>query len=512
MMLPRTAVVGLALLAGVTSAARAAELYVDGSTGSNANDGLTWATAKASVTAAVDVARTTTEADTVYVAEGRYGELLSVPPDVTLLGGHLRGGGPRDVRAHATVLDGRRRGVVVTFESGADFSVLDGFVVTGGEGSLPDAFGGGVRGEDVSPTIRNCIVEGNRGPMPGIRLSNGLFRAARGWLVEDTIVRGNVSTYGAAMSLFASNPIDPPEAVIRRCVIEGNVTLTPEFPPPEPIVVAGLHVDARRVRIEHVLVRRNSPTGGLVRAGGSSPPVIVNSEFTQNATWGLVAACDSWPAIMEGCTFSHNGRGGIAQATLDLFDQYEGGFTLRRSILWGNGVPSVVIIDRARCAPGILEVDDSLVEGGIVGGTDIIDADPLFAAGPAGGYYLGQVAAGQATASPAVDAGNVPASDVGLDTWTTRTDAVGDQDAIDLGVHYRSIGPYFDAAESMTILRGVQPDALVPLQVVGALPFTDEPGLLDDPARPLLYYRVEWPLNPVRVRKDTTTVSLTLHF
>ena len=57
--------------------------------------------------------------------------------------------------------------------------------------------------------------------------------------------------------------------------------------------------------------------------------------------------------------------------------------------------------------------------------------DPSFAAGPLGGFYLGQ-----AGNSPAVDQGKDPAADYGLDQRTTQTDNALDSGVVDLGYHY----------------------------------------------------------------------------
>ncbi|MDD5064204.1 MAG: S8 family serine peptidase [Phycisphaerae bacterium] len=74
-----------------------------------------------------------------------------------------------------------------------------------------------------------------------------------------------------------------------------------------------------------------------------------------------------------------------------------------------------------------------------------INADPCFIAG----YYLSQVAAGQDINSPCINAGNVDANDpnIGLDTYTTRTDSFPDVNdpnypdpnsaIVDMGYHYR---------------------------------------------------------------------------
>jgi hypothetical protein len=62
--------------------------------------------------------------------------------------------------------------------------------------------------------------------------------------------------------------------------------------------------------------------------------------------------------------------------------------------------------------------------------------DPLFVTGPSGDYYLSQIAAGQASDSPCVDAGSDLAASLGMAHLTTRTDHVPDRGVVDIGYHY----------------------------------------------------------------------------
>jgi hypothetical protein len=66
-----------------------------------------------------------------------------------------------------------------------------------------------------------------------------------------------------------------------------------------------------------------------------------------------------------------------------------------------------------------------------------ISADPQFISGSLGGYYLSQIASGQASNSPAVDAGSDTAANLGLQALTTRTDEGADTETVDMGYHYR---------------------------------------------------------------------------
>ena len=75
--------------------------------------------------------------------------------------------------------------------------------------------------------------------------------------------------------------------------------------------------------------------------------------------------------------------------------------------------------------------------GFVAGQLGNLAGDPLFVAGPKGGYYLSQTAAGQAKDSPAVNpAGGPAASLFGWGKYSTRTDGAADAGALDLGWHY----------------------------------------------------------------------------
>ena len=76
--------------------------------------------------------------------------------------------------------------------------------------------------------------------------------------------------------------------------------------------------------------------------------------------------------------------------------------------------------------------------GSTPGGNDLSE-DPLFVSVDAernGNYYLSQLASGQSSDSPCVDAGSDTAAKLGLQDKTTRTDKRGDTGIVDIGYHY----------------------------------------------------------------------------
>jgi hypothetical protein len=73
---------------------------------------------------------------------------------------------------------------------------------------------------------------------------------------------------------------------------------------------------------------------------------------------------------------------------------------------------------------------------GALSGVGNFSANPVFAATSTNDFHLQQMAAGQSTTSPAVDAGSDIASAFNLDIQTTRTDNIADSGQVDVGYHY----------------------------------------------------------------------------
>lgn len=149
------------------------------------------------------------------------------------------------------------------------------------------------------------------------------------------------------------------------------------------------------------------------------------------------------PSAVNNCTFVQNictehGGGGISYWPIsDL--------TVQDSILWNNldaggadETAQIHTLDEANTAA----ISGTCIDGltGLLGGSGNIGEDPQFAPGPSGCYYLSQKSSGQATKSSCVDAGNGLASELGLDTVTTRTDEANDTGIIDMGFHYPITG------------------------------------------------------------------------
>lgn len=179
------------LMIGVLAPGRASIYRVDSRSKAVAPDGASWATAYSTVRAALTHA---TARDEVWVATGTYSESIKVPVDVALYGGFAGVETTRDARDAAlnvTTLQGTGSGgagpasaSVVTLPASATAStVLDGFTITGGGGTIIQTLvqsgacsgrggggwrkvflvlrGGGVFVAGGFPTIANNVIAGN---------------------------------------------------------------------------------------------------------------------------------------------------------------------------------------------------------------------------------------------------------------------------------------------------------------------------------------------------------------
>jgi len=253
--------------------------------------------------------------------------------------------------------------------------------------------GGGMYNyEDSSPRVMGCTFSGNSSG--GMHNSGGSSPR-----VTDCTFTGNsASEGGGGMYNYDSSP------TVMNCTFSGNSAddgggMYNYFSSPS---VTGC-----------TFIGNSAGDCGGGMANRTSRPVVLNCTFTGNsAVNGNGLACDSTDELYP--------------STIEMVNciLWDGG-----SEIWDND-GSTIIITYSDVQ------DEDPDDGSIYPGTGNIDDDPLFVTGPSGDYYLSQVAAGQGVNSPCVNAGSDMAENLGMDTYTTRSDEIVDLGIVDMGYHY----------------------------------------------------------------------------
>jgi len=197
--------------------------------------------------------------------------------------------------------------------------------------------------------------------------------------------------------------------------------------------------------------------GGGIRIHGSELPYLINNLIIENSATedgGGICCSLPGPVIIHNNTISANTAdskgGGIV-----IVNTWAGAL-VTNTILWNNdaltgnefyigqsGSHSILNISYSDVDGGqdSVFIDEDCTECILNWGTGMMDADPLFAEGPMGGYYLSQIAAGQGEDSLCADAGDrvigqVYPNVVIMPEGATRTDHVLDTGIVDIGFHY----------------------------------------------------------------------------
>ncbi|MCI5134200.1 MAG: hypothetical protein D3920_03825 [Candidatus Electrothrix sp. AW2] len=129
-----------------------------------------------SVNAAIKAAQ---KNDTLRVAMGKYSERVNLIPGITLEGGWNSNFTERNIAKNLTILAGSAMGGFSVF--GADNTVIDGFVITGGkapEMMAPNALiGPGIYANGINITIKNNYIKGNNAAGIYLRACNATIVA-----------------------------------------------------------------------------------------------------------------------------------------------------------------------------------------------------------------------------------------------------------------------------------------------------------------------------------------------
>lgn len=331
-------------------------LHVDAATGDDRNDGLSWATAKASIQAAIDAAD---EGGRILVNDGIYEPISTVPYEyrdgewgyftkkleIVSVNG-----------AASTIIDGSltwARGVTNRIaylgRNGNRETVLDGFTLRKGRPSGGIYYpGAGAYGG----TLRRCVLTDNDS---GEAAGGGAANAT----LESCTVSGNRTEYNGGGAWNCS---------LTDCIVEGNEA-------------AGIGGGTCVCQLKRCVVRNNTAggNGGGGIAGAAEDCLFVGN--SSGAAGGGLAECGK----VDRCTITENRAvvgGGVCQSVI------------HSCIVWNNDAGGNS--DNVELTDGFFS-DTAPVLGGIGN----ICSDPCFRNATTGDYGL-------ATASPCIDAGFGP--------------------------------------------------------------------------------------------------------
>ncbi|MBN1592969.1 MAG: DUF1565 domain-containing protein [Candidatus Coatesbacteria bacterium] len=314
---------------------------------------------------------------------------------------------------------------------------------------------GGVFAYGSQLTIQSCFLEDNVGDatlncQPDCEAE-----------ITDCVIRGNTrgnGAYGESCVLCCNSRMH-----IRRCVIaensahdgaieyvfENDSYYSSALPEIEPNGLADDSAQSFGLSIEDCLIYGNqSCYGGPImnyRSQGMLPIARANRIYMETE--------EDYMVSVERCTIVGN-RAFEAHADSLYIFPYVSSALFEDNIIADNdgGMPPEANDNVVRNCCLQEEYDG---EGNFV-------ADPLFASGPLGDYYLSCVGAGQQADSPCIDAGSTSAVEAGLASMTTRTDGEFDTGTLDIGYHYSATPPTIgcqvsdgtDALDAQPLLSG----------------------------------------------------------
>ncbi|MCH7799422.1 MAG: hypothetical protein IID28_13410 [Planctomycetes bacterium] len=278
-------------------------------------------------------------------------------------------------------------------------TVLDGFTITGGDGSglpYPDNAGGGMAMFESGPTVTNCTFSGNAAWAGGGIFSDGgsptvtnctfsLNSAdyAGGGMFSDggsptvtncTFIGNTAAVTGGGMSNFHSCP------TVTDCIFTGNSA--------GGGAGGGMYNDGEIPVVTNCTFIENSADVGGGMSNDLSDPTVTNCTFVGNSArlgGGMINYGGSCPTVTN-CTFSENTAssvgGGMNTGSGDTP-------TVINCILWGDSPDEFF---------GTGTVAYSNIQGGWPG-TGNIDAAPMFVDPDNSDFRL-------QTGSPGIDAGH----------------------------------------------------------------------------------------------------------
>jgi len=249
----------------------------------------------------------------------------------------------------ATVIDGTGKdsSVVRCDNDETPETVLDGFTITGGEGTDTAGYrhGGGLYARSSYPTIRNCVFANNRAEAGG---GVSLYMA---WAtIENCIFQNNEATFGGERGGGALHSLSASPTIINCAFIENLAS--------GPASGGGIALSSGQPQIIGCLFFNNEGLfGGGIRNDGGRP-MIMNCTFVAN-----VARYADCGAAM----YAYNTNAEATVINCIFWDNHDG----------ADGIPIVDYFYGAETSVYHSDVQFGWDGLGAETGTNI-DADPLF--------------------------------------------------------------------------------------------------------------------------------------
>lgn len=324
-----------------------------------------------------------TSSGKILVAQGTYNEsevtlgYLRNLNNAVFEGGYEAVNWSRDVLGYPAIIDGAGlSGYSVISIYNKNNIVIDGFTLKGTQSRIVQI------NRSTAIGVKNCIIKDNQG--------TGIAVYYNSSVVIKTCEISNNRNEG----IYISNPVS---VEISGCLIKGNLDY--------------------------------SNRGRGIELGSTYSRVTIKNNLIENNS--ISCMWDDSPAIIN------NTIAGGAYGIEYPYNDYYVTPIIKNNIITGTGTG--IYLKRTNGAP-VIDYNDvwnnTINYSGCSVGANDISADPSFAAGPIGSYYLSQIAAGQAADSPCIDAGSDTAVSLGLQDLTTRTDREKDSGAVDIGYHY----------------------------------------------------------------------------
>ncbi|HEU5099561.1 MAG TPA: MBG domain-containing protein [Roseiflexaceae bacterium] len=251
---------------------------------------------------------------------------------------------------------------VVTSNSTDNMAILDGFTITGGNANVGmfDVQGGGLLNVQGRPVLRDLIIINNSAATAGGGMFN--YLSSNPILYEVSFINNTAGDNGGGLT-SSGNSVFTSSVTMSRILFSGNTA-------PFGGGVNGVSSD---IIIHRAIFQGNRATlvgGGILSNYGHT--TITQAIFNGNTaeSYGSAMAYYQADATISQATFSANWSKNNGGA---LANQ-ESSPLIRNSVLWGNQGGQIYNY-LAGNAP---DVRYSLIQGGYITGTNILDADPLF--------------------------------------------------------------------------------------------------------------------------------------